>query len=67
MSPTRSSAKGGKDPAALRDKGRKAPTMKVLGKRFLEEYIPVNCKPSTAYEYQRSVKFFIDPGSEHAR
>ena len=35
--------------------------MKVLGKRFLEEYIPVHCKPSTAYEYQRSVKFFIDP------
>ena len=56
-----SEAKGGKDPAALRDKGRKAATMKVLGKRFLEEYVPVHCKPSTAYEYQRSVKFFIDP------
>ena len=35
--------------------------MKVLGRRFLEEYVPVHCKPSTAYEYQRSVKFFIDP------
>ena len=35
--------------------------MKVLGKRFLEEYVPVHCKPSTAYEYQRSVKFFIQP------
>ena len=35
--------------------------MKVLGKRFLEEYVPVHCKPSTAYEYQRSVKFFIHP------
>ena len=56
-----SETKGGKDPAALRDKGRKAATMKVLGKRFLEEYVPVHCKPSTAYEYQRSVKFFIDP------
>ncbi len=56
-----SDAKGGKDPAALRDKGRMAATMKVLGKRFLEEYVPVHCKPSTAYEYQRSVKFFIDP------
>ncbi len=56
-----SEAKGGKDPAALRDKGRKAATMKVLGKRFLEEYVPVHCKPSTAYEYRRSVKFFIDP------
>ena len=47
-----SEAKGGKDPAALRDKGRKAATMKVLGKRFLEEYVPVHCKPSTAYEYR---------------
>ena len=56
-----SEAKGGKDPAALRDKGLKAATMKVLGKRFLEEYVPVHCKPSTAYEYRRSVKFFIDP------
>ena len=56
-----SEAKGGKDPAALRDKGRKAATMKVLGRRFLEEYVPVHCKPSTAYEYRRSVKFFIDP------
>ena len=56
-----SEAKGGKDPAALRDKGRKAATMKVLGKRFLEEYVPVHCKPSTAYEYRRSVKFFIEP------
>ena len=43
-----SEAKGGKGPAALRDKGRKAATMKVLGKRFLEEYVPVHCKPSTA-------------------
>ncbi len=56
-----SDAKGGKDPAALRDEGRKAATMKVLGQRFLEEYVPVHCKPSTAYEYNRSVKFFIDP------
>ena len=56
-----SDAKGGKDPAVLRDEGRKAVTMKVLGQRFLEEYVPVHCKPSTAYEYNRSVKFFIDP------
>ena len=39
-----SEAKGGKDPAALRDKGRKAATMKVLGRRFLEEYVPVHCE-----------------------
>ena len=56
-----SEAKGGGDPAAVRDAGRKAATMKALGRRFLEEYVPVHCKPSTAYEYRRSVKFFIDP------
>ena len=56
-----SEAKGGGDPAAARDERRKAVTMKQLGKRFLEEYVPNHCKPSTAYEYSRSVKFFIDP------
>ena len=56
-----SEAKGGGDPAAARDERRKAVTMKQLGKRFLEEYVPNHCKPSTAYEYGRSVKFFIDP------
>ena len=56
-----SEAKGGGDPAAARDERRKAVTMKQLGKRFLEEYVPNHCKPSTAYEYGRSVNFFIDP------
>ena len=56
-----SEAKGGGDPAAARDARRKAPTMKQLGKRFLEDYVPDHCKPSTAYEYGRSVKFFIEP------
>ena len=56
-----SEAKGGGDPAAARDERRKAVTMKQFGKRFLEEYVPNHCKPSTAYEYGRSVKFFIDP------
>ena len=56
-----SEAKGGGDPAAARDERRNAVTMKQLGNRFLEEYVPNHCKPSTAYEYGRSVKFFIDP------
>ena len=56
-----SEAKGGGDPAATRDAGRKAVTMKQLGKRFLEDYVPDHCKPSTAYEYGRSVNFFINP------
>ena len=51
-------ARAGKDPA-----GRKtdAPTMRALGRRFLDEYVPAHCKPSTAEEYRRSVKLFIDP------
>ena len=56
-----SEAKGGGDPAATRDARRKAPTMKQLGKRFLEDYVPDHCKPSTAYEYGRSVKLIIEP------
>ena len=56
-----SEAKGGGDPAATRDERRRAVTMKQLGKRFLEEYVSNHCKPSTAYEYGRSVKVFIDP------
>ena len=55
-----SEAKGGSDPAAERDGSRKAAAMKDLGKRFLEEYVPVHCKPSTAYEYRRLVRIFID-------
>ena len=34
---------------------------KALGKRFLKEYVSTHCKPSTAEEYRRSVKLFIDP------
>ena len=56
-----SEAKGGGDPAAARDVYRKAPTIKQLDKRFLEEYVRNHCKPSTAYEYGRSVKLFIGP------
>ena len=51
-------ARAGKNPAGRRSD---APTMSALGKRFLEDYVPVHCKPSTAEEYRRSVKLFIDP------
>ena len=56
-----SEAKGGGDPAARRNADRKAATVKALGERFLDEYVPTHCKPSTAYEYGRSVELFIDP------
>ena len=59
--PLLAEAKGGGDPAAQRDADRKAATVKVLGERFLDEYVPDHCKPSTAYEYRRAVELFIEP------
>ena len=56
-----SDARAGKDPAAWNRPDAKAPTMRELGKRFLDEYVSSHCKPSTAEEYRRSVALFIDP------
>ena len=57
------------DPAALRDADRQSTTMKELGARFLTQYIPVRCKPSTQAEYRRSVELFLDPffAKQHVR
>jgi hypothetical protein len=35
--------------------------MKELGARFLNEHVPVRCKPSTQAEYRHSVELFLDP------
>ena len=51
-------ARAGKNPVG---RSADAPTMIALGKRFLKEYVSTHCKPSTAEEYRRSVKLFIDP------
>ena len=51
-------ARAGKNPVG---RNADAPTMIALGKRFLKEYVSTHCKPSTAEEYRRSVKLFIDP------
>ena len=56
-----SDARAGKDPTARGRADTGAPTMRELGKRFLEEYVSSHCKPSTAAEYGRSVALFIDP------
>ena len=56
-----SEARAGRDPAAWNRPVAMASTMQKLGKRFLEEYVPDYCKPSTAEECRRSVKLFIDP------
>ncbi len=41
----------GGDPAGIRDASRGAPTLAKLSKRFLTDYVPHRCKPSTAREY----------------
>ncbi len=54
-------AKKGIDPRDADAKPEAEPVMADLGRRFLEEYVPVHCKPSTQGEYRRSVELFIDP------
>ncbi len=56
-----SEAKAGNDPVKEMDQTRKSPTMKELGERFLKDYVAVRCKPTTQYEYRRSVELFINP------
>ena len=54
-------AKKGIDPRNTDARREAEPSMADLGRRFLEEYVPVHCKPSTREEYSRSVKLFVDP------
>lgn len=54
-------ARAGRDPSAAQSRIRKSPTMKELGQRFLDDYVPLHCQPTTAREYRRSVELFINP------
>ena len=54
-------AKKGIDPREKRAGPDAEPVMSDLGKRFLEEYVPDHCKPSTQGEYRRSVELFVNP------
>ena len=54
-------AKKGIDPREADARREAEPSMADLGRRFLEEYVPVHCKPSTREEYRRSVRLFVDP------
>ena len=53
--------KSGKDPIEANAKLRRSLTMKQLGEKFLTEYVPLHCKPSTQKEYKRNVELFINP------
>ena len=56
-----SDARAGKNPAGWNRPDAKVPTMRELSERFLDEYVPSHCKPSTAEEYRRSVELCINP------
>lgn len=51
----------GKDPSQERSTYRGAPTIAQVCERFMDEYVPVHCKESTAKEYRRNVDLFIKP------
>ena len=53
---------GQADPAAQRPRdGAAAPTVGELAERFLEEYVPVRCKPATAHSYRGSIARHVLP------
>jgi integrase len=54
-------ARNGQDPAAERDAGRKAITIKELAERFDKEHIAIRVKVSTGKEYRRNLQRFILP------
>ena len=51
----------GENPAEDIHIHRRGPTFASICDRFLKEYVPIHCKPSTAGEYRRSVELFIKP------
>jgi len=53
--------KAGRDPGAEAAHRKNAPTLSVLGSRFLEEHVSQHCRQSTAREYRRSIELFINP------
>ena len=54
-------ARTGKDPTAHGRYGTKAPTVRELTTRFLEEYVPTHCKPGTAEVYRSAIEIHVVP------
>lgn len=54
-------ARTGEDPAAERDAGRRAISVRELAERFDREHIAIRIKASTANEYRRNLRRFILP------
>lgn len=51
----------GQNPSEEIRRRRTAPTVAELCERFMAEYAPTHCKPSTQREYRRNVDLFIKP------
>lgn len=51
----------GEDPSGQKQQERRAPNVAALCDRFIDEYVPVRCKPSTQREYKRCCDIFIRP------
>jgi integrase len=50
-----------KNPTEVQEAVRNSVTVRSLGERFIEEYVPSHLKPSTQGEYKRCVEIFINP------
>jgi integrase len=50
-----------KNPTEVEDAVRNSVTVRSLGDRFIDEYVPCHLKPSTQGEYKRCVDIFINP------
>ena len=50
-----------KNPTEVEDAVRNSVSVRSLGERFVEEYVPCHLKPSTQGEYKRCVEIFINP------
>ena len=51
----------GRNPNQEKEAERLSPTVAQLAERFLEDYVPVHCKPRTQVEYRHAVKRYILP------
>lgn len=59
--------RNGDDPAARREAGRKAVTVRELADRFEKEHIDLRLKPSTAKGYKRMLERFVIPALGNQR
>ena len=57
----------GRNPNKEKEAERLSPTVAQLAERFLEEYVPLHCKPRTQVEYWHAVDRYILPALRSVR